>query len=149
VACGAFETVGYKFEPGAGKQGYAATFQVTEVDPAFPVRFEDLGVPDPELDAVHYQYAACQRVPASTAAAIDGNGSTVSAAPSLIASFGMPNTTEVASSCAMVAALAGRHIERRDHRVQDGIHPAADITSGSPEIFGMFQTTPKAGVARR
>jgi outer membrane protein assembly factor BamA len=51
VACGAFETVGYKFEPGAGKQGYVATFQVTEVDPAFPVRFEELGVPDQELDA--------------------------------------------------------------------------------------------------
>ena len=52
VACGAFETVGYKFEPGAGKQGYVATFQVTEVDPLLPVRFEELGVPDQELDAV-------------------------------------------------------------------------------------------------
>jgi outer membrane protein insertion porin family len=52
VASGAFETVGYKFEPGPNKQGYVATFQVTEVDPAFPVRFEELGVPDADLDAV-------------------------------------------------------------------------------------------------
>jgi len=52
VNCGAFETVGYKFEAGASKQGYVATFQVTEVDPAFPVRFEELGVADKELDAV-------------------------------------------------------------------------------------------------
>jgi outer membrane protein insertion porin family len=52
VASGAFETVGYKFEPGAGKQGYVATFQVAEVDPALPVRFEELGVPDQELDVL-------------------------------------------------------------------------------------------------
>jgi outer membrane protein insertion porin family len=52
VASGAFETVGYKFEPGPAKQGYVATFQVTEVDPVFPVRFEELGVPDAQLDAV-------------------------------------------------------------------------------------------------
>jgi outer membrane protein assembly factor BamA len=52
VACGAFETVGYKFEPDAAKQGYAATFQVTEVNPAFPVRFEDLGVSEKEIDAL-------------------------------------------------------------------------------------------------
>ncbi len=52
VASGAFETVGYKFEPGPAKQGYVATFQVTEVDPLFPVHFEELGVPDAQLDAV-------------------------------------------------------------------------------------------------
>ena len=52
VASGAFETVGYKFEAGASKQGYVATFQVTEVDPVFPVRFVELGVPDKDLDAV-------------------------------------------------------------------------------------------------
>jgi outer membrane protein assembly factor BamA len=51
IASGAFETVGYKFEPGPSKQGYVATFQVTEIDPLFPVRFEELGVPDKELDA--------------------------------------------------------------------------------------------------
>src|SRR5690349_15128130 len=41
VATGAFETVGYKFEPGPGGQGYVATFQVTEVEPAYSVRFEN------------------------------------------------------------------------------------------------------------
>src|SRR5579871_298500 len=50
VASGAFETVGYKFEPGPNKKGYVATFQVVEVEPAYPVRFEALGVPAAELD---------------------------------------------------------------------------------------------------
>ncbi len=52
IATGAFETVGYKFEPGSGKQGYVASFQVTEVEPAYPVRFEELGVADAELQAL-------------------------------------------------------------------------------------------------
>jgi outer membrane protein assembly factor BamA len=52
VASGAFETVGYKFEPGADQQGYVATFQITEVEPGFPVRFEELGVADNELAGV-------------------------------------------------------------------------------------------------
>jgi outer membrane protein assembly factor BamA len=52
VASGVFETVGYKFEPGPDKQGYIATFQVTEVEPAFPVRFEELGVPDRDVEAM-------------------------------------------------------------------------------------------------
>ncbi|MBS1856842.1 MAG: hypothetical protein JST11_15850 [Acidobacteria bacterium] len=51
VASGAFETVGYRFEPSADKQGFAAIFQVTEVQPTFPVRFEDLGVPDRDIEA--------------------------------------------------------------------------------------------------
>ena len=52
VASGAFETVGYKFEPGPNQKGYVATFQVTEVEPAYPVRFEALGVPAKEIEAV-------------------------------------------------------------------------------------------------
>jgi len=52
VATGAFETVGYKFEPGAGKQGYVASFQVTEVEPAYAVHFEELGVPDGDVQAL-------------------------------------------------------------------------------------------------
>ncbi len=52
VASGAFETVGYKFEPGVSKQGYVATFQVSDVNPGFPVRFEELGVADNEIDSV-------------------------------------------------------------------------------------------------
>lgn len=54
IASGAFETVGYKFEPGTSQKGYVATFQVTEVEPAYPVRFEALGVPAAEIEqALH------------------------------------------------------------------------------------------------
>ena len=49
VATGMFETVGYKFAPGGDKHGYAASFQVVEVQPAYPIRFDDLGVPDQDL----------------------------------------------------------------------------------------------------
>src|SRR5436190_270754 len=52
TATGVFETVGYQFEPGPNKQGFAATFQVTEVEPSYPVRFEELGVPDKDLEAL-------------------------------------------------------------------------------------------------
>jgi outer membrane protein assembly factor BamA len=52
VATGAFETIGYKFESGEDKQGYVATFQITEVEPSFPVRFEELGVPDRDVIAL-------------------------------------------------------------------------------------------------
>jgi outer membrane protein insertion porin family len=48
-ATGVFETVGYKFGPSSTSQGYAATFQVLEVEPVYPVRFSDLGVPDAEV----------------------------------------------------------------------------------------------------
>jgi outer membrane protein assembly factor BamA len=51
VASGGFETVGYRFEPGPAKQGYAASFQVVEIQPTFPVEFEDLGVEDKEIEA--------------------------------------------------------------------------------------------------
>jgi outer membrane protein insertion porin family len=52
TATGVFETVGYQFEPGPNKQGFAATFQVTEVEPSYPIRFEELGVPDKDLEAL-------------------------------------------------------------------------------------------------
>src|SRR3954471_1886031 len=52
TASGVFETVGYKFEPGANKQGFVATFQVTEVEPAYPMRFEELGVPAQDIEAL-------------------------------------------------------------------------------------------------
>ena len=51
VACGAFETVSYKFTPGAAK-GYSAVFQVTEVEQVYPVEFEDLHVSELELRGV-------------------------------------------------------------------------------------------------
>lgn len=52
TATGVFETVGYKFEPGPTKQGFVATFQVTEVEPAYAMRFEELGVPDQEIESL-------------------------------------------------------------------------------------------------
>jgi outer membrane protein assembly factor BamA len=48
-ATGMFETVGYRFAPDAAKKGYAAVFQVVEVEPVYPVRFEELGVRDAEI----------------------------------------------------------------------------------------------------
>jgi outer membrane protein insertion porin family len=51
VATGAFETVGYKFVPAEGVKGYAATFQVTEVEQAYPVQFEDLHISELDLIA--------------------------------------------------------------------------------------------------
>src|ERR1044072_5249834 len=35
-ATGVFETVGYQFAPAAGSNGYAASFQVVEVEPVYP-----------------------------------------------------------------------------------------------------------------
>jgi outer membrane protein assembly factor BamA len=52
VACGAFETVGYKFVAGTTAKGYAATFQVTEVEQVYPVIFEELRVSQKDLEAV-------------------------------------------------------------------------------------------------
>lgn len=52
TATGVFETVGYKFEPAPSKQGFVATFQVTEVEPAYAMRFEELGVPDQEIESL-------------------------------------------------------------------------------------------------
>jgi outer membrane protein insertion porin family len=50
TASGAFETVGYKFEPAGAAKGYAATFQVAETTSIFPVQFEDLGAPDADIE---------------------------------------------------------------------------------------------------
>ena len=51
IATGLFETVGYKFAPGGGKTGYSASFQVVEVQPAYPIRFDDLGAAEKDLTA--------------------------------------------------------------------------------------------------
>ena len=51
VATGAFETVGYKFTPAEGEKSYVATFQVTEVEQAYPVRFDGLHVSELDLIA--------------------------------------------------------------------------------------------------
>ncbi len=44
LATGMFESVGYRFEPSPGGKGFAASFQVVEVLPAYPIAFEDLPV---------------------------------------------------------------------------------------------------------
>ena len=49
IATGSFETVGYKFAPSGDQNGYAASFQVVEVNPAYPIRFENLGIPDKDI----------------------------------------------------------------------------------------------------
>lgn len=49
LATGAFETVGYRFAPDSNGAGYAASLQVAEVVSTYPVRFQDLGVPDQDV----------------------------------------------------------------------------------------------------
>jgi outer membrane protein assembly factor BamA len=49
VASGAFESVGYRFEPSADGSGFAASFQVVEADAFYPVRFQGFSAPDAEL----------------------------------------------------------------------------------------------------
>lgn len=51
VATGVFETVGYRFAPGPDRKGYAASFQVVEAGPAYPLRFEGLAVSAAEVMA--------------------------------------------------------------------------------------------------
>ncbi|MBI4875313.1 MAG: hypothetical protein HY822_11830 [Acidobacteria bacterium] len=52
LATGFFATAGYRYEPTPDGKGYAATFEVSEVEPLCPVRFEDLPAPDEELRGV-------------------------------------------------------------------------------------------------
>jgi outer membrane protein insertion porin family len=52
VASGFFEMVAYKFDPAPGQTGEVGTFQVSEVDASYPARFEELGVPPAELEAM-------------------------------------------------------------------------------------------------
>src|ERR1700681_3379006 len=42
VATGVFETVSYRFAPAKDSDGYAATFQVVEAGPFYPVQFAGL-----------------------------------------------------------------------------------------------------------
>jgi outer membrane protein insertion porin family len=51
LATGVFETVGYRFAPAGGSTGYEASFEVVEVEPVYPVRFESLDAPDADLKA--------------------------------------------------------------------------------------------------
>jgi outer membrane protein assembly factor BamA len=52
MASGFFETVGYKYAPSADKTGYAASFLVTEIQQAYPVKFDRLPQPEADLLAV-------------------------------------------------------------------------------------------------
>lgn len=49
LATGVFETVGYRFAPAAASTAYVASFEVVEVAPVYPVRFEALNAPDAEV----------------------------------------------------------------------------------------------------
>ena len=51
LATGVFETVGYRFAPAAASTAYEASFEVVEVEPVYPVRFEALNAPDAEVQA--------------------------------------------------------------------------------------------------
>src|ERR1022692_2867423 len=49
MATGAFESVGYGFQPNAALTGYEATLDVAEVALMYRYRFEDLAAPDEVL----------------------------------------------------------------------------------------------------
>jgi len=49
LATGLFEQTGYKYAPTRDKKGYAAVISVVEVQPLYPVRFEDLPATNEEL----------------------------------------------------------------------------------------------------
>ena len=51
LATGLFESIGYRYTPGPGGQGYALTFEVAEIAQVYPVRFTRLGVSDEEATA--------------------------------------------------------------------------------------------------
>jgi outer membrane protein insertion porin family len=51
LAAGAFDTVSYSFAEEVGTKGFVATFQVTEIEQVYPVRFEDLHVSERDLIA--------------------------------------------------------------------------------------------------
>ena len=51
IACGAFDTVSYRFAPEVGTRGFVATFTVTEIEQVYPVRFDDLHVSERDLTA--------------------------------------------------------------------------------------------------
>jgi outer membrane protein insertion porin family len=52
VGSGYFEMVAYKFDPAPNQNGETGTFEVTEADPTYPVRFEALGAASQELEAL-------------------------------------------------------------------------------------------------
>jgi len=68
IATGAFESVGYGYEPDDTKKAYTATFRVLEFTPVFPIRLEELGTPDADMLQVlrdHDPLFSAAKVPAS------------------------------------------------------------------------------------
>lgn len=51
ISTGAFANAGFRYGPSPGGKGYIVTFEISEVEPKFAVRFEDLGVPAEQLKA--------------------------------------------------------------------------------------------------
>ncbi len=51
TATGAFANAGFRFGPSPGGKSYDVTFELSEVEPKYPVRFEDLGVAADQLRA--------------------------------------------------------------------------------------------------
>jgi outer membrane protein insertion porin family len=52
LATGAFQSVAYEFAPASNGRGYAATFEVVEVEQRYPFRFERLPASDADLRAL-------------------------------------------------------------------------------------------------
>ncbi len=69
IASGAFENVGYEYKPSADGAGYDGVFQVIELAPLFPYRFEDLPVSEDALRATLRQQETVleDRIPSSPA----------------------------------------------------------------------------------
>jgi len=51
IATGAFDNVGYRYEPSATSTGYLATIEVQEAQPIYPFMFEDLPAGPKDLEA--------------------------------------------------------------------------------------------------
>jgi len=49
AATGAFQSIEFRFAPAPGGKAYVVTFHVAEAGPLFPVRFDELGLPEQEI----------------------------------------------------------------------------------------------------
>ena len=49
LASGAFETIAFRFGPAGG--GYEVVYEVAEIEQVYPLRFENMGIPDEEIRA--------------------------------------------------------------------------------------------------
>ncbi|MCS6952104.1 MAG: POTRA domain-containing protein [Bryobacterales bacterium] len=67
LATGAFESIGYRFQPAASGKGLAVTFEVTEVEQVYAFRFERLPLSEAELESAVRQASPLfgERIPAT------------------------------------------------------------------------------------